>query len=165
MSSPATDAEAGVVQVSETGRGAFQVQVRTVEASFLADEPLESGGLGSGPTPYDLLASALGACTVMTLRMYATRKGWPLDGATVRLLHRRPGVNERDRFAREIVLQGPLTPEQRQRLLEIANKCPVHRTLERGSDVVTTLALSPHLHGPRPADDDHVRDMTEACGS
>ena len=99
----------------------------------------------------------------MTLRMYAERKAWPLEDVTVRLLHRRHGLQERDRFAREIVLQGPLTAEQRRRLLEIANRCPVHLTLERGSDVITTLALSPQLDEPRTADDDHVRDMAEAC--
>jgi putative redox protein len=163
MPRTASPPEPGVVQVRETGRGRFQVEVQAAETRLLADEPVASGGLGSGPTPYELLASALGACTVMTLRMYAARKGWPLEGAIVRLLHRRPNLKDRDRFAREIVLEGSLTPEQRHRLLEIANRCPVHLTLERGSDVVTTLALSPHLHGPRPADDDHVRDMAEAC--
>jgi putative redox protein len=163
MKTPKSEVEAGVVEVRETGQGRFQVAARTAEGSLLADEPVASGGLGSGPTPYGLLASALGACTVMTLRMYATRKAWPLEGATVRVLHRRTGLQARDRFAREIVLEGPLTAEQSRRLLEIANRCPVHLTLERGSDIVTTLARSPHLEGPRPADDDHVRDMDEAC--
>ena len=165
MPSSPVQPEPGVVEVSETGGGRFQVEVRTEGARFLADEPVTSGGLGSGPTPYELLASALGACTVMTLRMYATRKAWPLEGVTVRILHRRQGLAERDRFAREIVLEGALTPEQQRRLLEIANRCPVHLTLERGSDVVTTLARSPHLDGPRPADDDHVRDMSQACAT
>lgn len=158
-----TPSEPGVVQVRETGRGRYQVEILTSEACFLADEPEDAGGLGSGPTPYDLLASALGACTAMTLRMYAARKAWPLEVVTVRLLHHRPAPLERDRFAREIVLQGALTSEQRQRLLEIANRCPVHLSLERGCDVVTTLALSPHLEGPRPTDDDHVRDMIATC--
>ncbi|MCR5881014.1 OsmC family protein [Phenylobacterium sp. J367] len=155
--------EPGVVEVQETRRGQFQVEVRTGEACFLADEPEAVGGLGSGPTPYELLASALGACTAMTVRMYAGRKGWPLEDVTVRLLHRRPGPQARDHFAREIVLKGALTDDQRSRLLEIANRCPVHQTLERGAEIVTVLAETPHIHGPRPADDDHVRDMADVC--
>jgi putative redox protein len=164
MPSPSAQLDPGVVHVSETRQGDFQVEVRAGETSFFADEPPAYGGLGSGPTPYELLAAALGACTVMTLRMYARRKAWPLETANVRVLHRREGLQARDRFAREIVLEGPLTPEQRARLLEIANRCPVHLSLERGADIVTTLAAAPGLHGPRPADENHVRDMVEACG-
>src|SRR5262245_41159216 len=102
------------VEARETGRGKFQVEIRAGGSTILADEPVEVGGEGIGPTPYDLLGSALGACTVMTLRLYADRKGWPLKSATVRVLHRRAA---RDRFAREIVLEGPLSDEQRRRLL------------------------------------------------
>src|SRR5207249_1814820 len=117
--------------------------VRAGGASFLVDEPVEVGGLGSGPNPYDLLAAALGACTAMTLRLYAERKGWPLRSVNVRVLHRSQGLDTKDRFAREVVLDGDLSAEQRRRLLDIANRCPVHETLERGSEVITVLAEAP----------------------
>jgi len=151
------------VEVRETGQGRFQVEIRAGGGRFVADEPVEVGGLSSGPTPYDLLGSALGACTAMTVRMYAERKGWPLTSTTVRVLHRRGGLQTRDRFAREIVLEGALTSEQRRRLLEIANRCPVHQTLERGAEVITVLAEQPLAGGLDPAPVEHARDMAEAC--
>jgi putative redox protein len=151
------------VEVRETHGGKFQVQVRAGGATFIADEPVGAGGLGSGPTPYDLLASALGACTVMTVRLYAERKGWPLKNATVRVLHRRGSLDAKDRFAREIVLDGDLSPDQRHRLLEIANRCPVHQTLERGSDVITVLAEKPVEGHLDPEPKAHMGDMVEAC--
>jgi putative redox protein len=104
-----------------------------------SDEPLNVGGTDTGPGPYDLLLAALGSCTSMTLALYAKRKQWPLEDVTVRLKHSRIHAADcadcdtkegmLDRIEREIVLSGPLTEEQRTRLLEIANKCPVHRTL------------------------------------
>ncbi len=151
------------VEVRLTGHGRFQVAVRTAGGGFIADEPEAVGGLGSGPTPYDLLGSALGACTAMTLRLYAERKGWPLASAKVRVLHRSGGLAARDRFAREIVLEGELTPEQRRRLVEIANRCPVHQTLERGADVITVLAERPLSGGLDPEPVEHASDMAEAC--
>lgn len=151
------------VEIAETGDGRFQVEVRAGGAQFLADEPATVGGLGSGPTPYDLLGAALGACTSMTLRLYAEKKGWALRKATVRVLHHREGLAAKDRFAREIVLEGDLSPEQRRRLLEIANRCPVHLTLERGSDVVTILAEQPLAGGLDPEPVEHMADMLEAC--
>jgi uncharacterized OsmC-like protein len=103
------------------------------------DEPLEAGGTDSGPSPYDFLLAALGSCTSMTVSLYARRKQWPLADVTVRLKHFRIHAADcadcetkegmLDRIVREIVLTGPLSEEQRARLLEIANKCPVHRTL------------------------------------
>lgn len=160
MIAPATPHDPDVVTVSETGQGRFQVQVAAPGATFLADEPVDVGGLGSGPNPYDLLASALGACTAMTIRLYAERKGWPLSQVEVRVLHANTGG--RDRFAREVVLHGALDGERRARLLEIANRCPVHRTLERGSEIITVLSQPPSLDGPA-ASDAHMAAMLEAC--
>lgn len=151
------------VEIHETGRGKYQVEITAAGTRFLSDEPLSVGGLGSGPTPYDLLASALGACTAMTVRLYATRKAWPLESVTVRVLHRREGLESKDRFAREIVLAGELSAEQRRRLLEIANRCPVHETLEKGSDVITILAQAPLAGGLDPAPRAHASDMMQAC--
>jgi uncharacterized OsmC-like protein len=105
-----------------------------------SDEPVASGGTDSGPTPYDLILSALGACTSMTVAMYARRRNWPLQGIVVRLRHSKIHAEDcsecetkegiLDRIERELQLTGPLTGEQRSKLLEIAEKCPVHRTLE-----------------------------------
>ena len=151
------------VEVRETGEGGFQVEVTAAGTTFLVDEPRAAGGLGSGPTPYDLIGSALGACTTMTIRLYARRKGWPLDHVSVRVLHNRDGLEGKDRFAREITLNGALDDEQRHRLLEIANRCPVHLSLERGSDVITVLTEHPVPGHLDPEPTEHLADMEEAC--
>ena len=151
------------VTVTETGVGRYQVEVMAGGAAFLADEPVAAGGLGSGPNPYDLLASALGACTAMTLRLYASRKGWPLERVTVRVLHTRFGPQRRDRFAREITLVGGLEADQARRLLEIADRCPVHRTLEQGSEIISVLAQPPALDVGEESGEGHMRDMVDAC--
>jgi putative redox protein len=116
---------------------------------FFADEPVESGGENAGPAPYELLAAALGACTSMTLRIYARRKQWPLASVVVRLRHSKVHAQDcedcesdaaqLDRIDRDIELIGDLSEEQRATLLEIADKCPVHRTLTRGLEVRTRL--------------------------
>jgi uncharacterized OsmC-like protein len=108
---------------------------------FVSDEPLDQGGADAGPTPYELLLGALGACTAMTLRLYAERKGYPLEQVEVTLDHDRMHAADcrdcdtregfLDRIRKRIVMHGPLSEEQRQRLLEIAERCPVQRTLQR----------------------------------
>jgi putative redox protein len=151
------------VEVQDTGQGRYQVEVRAAGGRFLADEPQTVGGLGSGPTPYDLLGAALGACTAMTVRLYAERKGWPLRSVKVRVLHHSGGLQARDRFAREIVLDGDLGAEQRRRLLEIAERCPVHQTLERGAEVVSVLAEVPLPSKLDPEPVEHAKDMDLVC--
>lgn len=138
---------------ARTGSGAFRTDIWTRRHALVADEPASVGGDDVGPTPYDLLAAALGACTTMTLRMYADRKKWPLEEARVRLDHTRihaadeercEGAEPRlDRLTREITLEGPLDDEQRTRLMEIADRCPVHRTLSAGVEIRTTSADEP----------------------
>ena len=130
--------------VEETGGGRYQVQIAAGPARFLADEPAAVGGLRSGPTPYELLSAGLGACTAMTLRMYADRKGWSLAPVRVSVSHAKSNEDKnRDVFSRQITIAGPIDDEQRARLLEIADRCPVHRTLTEGSDVVTALSPEP----------------------
>lgn len=127
---------AGVV-VETTGEGAFQVEVRAAATRFLADEPVARGGLGSGPGPYDLLCAALGACTSITLKLYAQRQGWALKRVRVNVRHRRESGAPADLFLREIRLSGKLGPAERARLMEIAERCPVHRTLTAGARIET----------------------------
>lgn len=131
---PRTAGQTGVVKVVETGQGNFQVEVDAGGVNFFADEPPEVGGLGSGPTPYDLLAAGLGACTAMTVRLYARSKKLPLEKVSVRVGHsRRADAEPRDLFTSRLDFEGDLDDAQRQKLLEIAGKCPVHRTLHAGA--------------------------------
>lgn len=135
-----------VVRGSAVG---FTQEIQAGAHRLTADEPSDAGGADTGPSPYDLLLAALGACTSMTLRMYAERKQWPLDGVTVSLSHEKihaddcaeceTRVGRIDRIERRIELSGPLDDAQRQRLLEIANMCPVHRTLTGEITIATTL--------------------------
>lgn len=140
------EAQDGSVVIEETGEGKFQVEIRAGGARFLADEPVEVGGLGSGPTPYDLLGAGLGACTAMTLRMYARRKELDLGRVCVTVGHRRSrDETPPDIFARKIRLTGQLDDAQRARLLEIADRCPVHRTLTAGAQIRTEPDQDQHL--------------------
>jgi putative redox protein len=128
--------------VRENQNGPYGQTITVGNYSFIADEPTELGGLGQGPDPYEILLGALGACTTMTLRMYATQKGFPPFTQSVHLAHHKETGEDGlklDVFERTLILEGDLTTEQREKLLEIANKCPVGRTLEKGSKIVTTL--------------------------
>jgi uncharacterized OsmC-like protein/fermentation-respiration switch protein FrsA (DUF1100 family) len=147
------DGDPGVVTVQETRHGRFQQDIKAGAHRFLADEPVAAGGGDSGPNPYDLLLAALGACTAMTLRLYAERKALPLDRVTVRLRHGRIHAADCetceskdgmiDRIERAIGLEGALDAGERKRLLEIADKCPVHRTLTSEVEIATTEAIDP----------------------
>jgi putative redox protein len=147
--SPSGELPAGTVRVAESGAGAFTNTIVNGRHELLADEPQEAGGEDHGPTPYELLLAALGACTSITLRMYADRKEWPLEHVSIDLRHEKIHAEDCahcttekgriDRIEVEVTLQGPLDDEQRQRLLEIAHKCPVHRTLQNEVDMPTSL--------------------------
>ncbi|MCE2509393.1 MAG: alpha/beta fold hydrolase [Alphaproteobacteria bacterium] len=145
-----TKAPAGTVLVTEAETGGFANVVQAGRHQLAADEPADVGGTDTGPSPYEFLLAGLGACTSMTLRMYADRKKWPLEKVTVRLRHQKVYAKDRqncetkegkiDEIERDIVIEGPLDAEQRKRLLEIADKCPVHRTLDSEIRIVSRLA-------------------------
>ena len=142
-----SDEQVGIVLVRETGGGKFQQEIMSGPHRFLADEPVKAGGLDSGPGPYDLLLASLGACTSMTLRLYAENKKLPLQRVSVRLTHNKIHAEDClncetkegmiDRIDRNITLEGALSADERKRLLEIADKCPVHRTLESEIEIRT----------------------------
>lgn len=147
---PAAVAEEGLVRVEESHAGKYQERITAGPHHLLADEPVSFGGLNGGPAPYDLLLAGLGACTAMTMRMYADRKGWPLEHVAVTLRHEKIHATDCaecsttegkiDWIEREITMRGPLDEAQRAALLEIADKCPVHRTLHSEVVVRTHLA-------------------------
>jgi uncharacterized OsmC-like protein/alpha/beta superfamily hydrolase len=142
------EVELGTVLVRETHGGKFQQEILSGPHRFFADEPVKLGGLDSGPGPYDLLLAGLGACTSMTIRLYAEFKKISLTNVSVRLHHGKihakdcetceTKVGMVDRIERAITLEGPLDADQRKRLMEIADKCPVHRTLESEIVIHTT---------------------------
>jgi uncharacterized OsmC-like protein len=135
-----------VVRGSAAG---FAQEISAGQHHLKSDEPASAGGTDTGATPYDLLLAALGSCTSITLGMYARRKGWPLEDITVNLRHSKFHTSDcvdcetndvmLDRIERDIHLTGPLTPEQKSRLLEIADKCPVHRTLTSTIQIKTRV--------------------------
>jgi uncharacterized OsmC-like protein len=139
-----------VVRVRETGHGRYQQEIAVDGHRLLADEPASVGGDGTGPSPYDYLSAALGACTTMTLRMYAEHKQLDLPRVSVDVSHGKlhakdckdcgEGREGRiDRFERVLSVDGDVSEQLRGKLLEIAGKCPVHKTLEKSSVVVTRL--------------------------
>lgn len=130
------------VMVGENGLGRYQQSVRVGRHSLLADEPAALGGEDAGPAPFDYVMAGLGACTSMTLRMYAERKGLPLARVTVELSLSQEEIDgvRRQRIHRQIRLEGELSREQSLRLLEIANKCPVHRALSSSFALTAELA-------------------------
>lgn len=142
--------ETVTVREQGTGRYVQSIHVGGPDIHLIADEPVSLGGTGAGPNPYELLLAALGACTSMTLRMYAERKELPLERVSVSLRHEkihavdcadcetREGMV--DRILRIITLDGPLSAADRAKLLEIANKCPVHRTLTSEIRIVTRVS-------------------------
>ncbi len=146
---PPSGAPEGVVRVSEANPDGFLQDIQSGPRHHaVADEPTSFGGTDQGMSPYGFLAAGLGACTSMTIRMYARRKGWPLTHVSVDVTHDKNHAEDTaatdgqkvDHFTREIRLEGDLDDDQRNRLLEIADKCPVHRTLESRSAIVTQLA-------------------------
>lgn len=128
-----------IVRIGESG---FATEIMARGHLLIADEPTSAGGTDKGPTPYDFLLASLGACTAMTLRIFADRRGWPLEGVAIRLWQSR--IYEKDcedcpvaevgieQIEREIDLAGPLTEEQQEGLLRVADRCPVGQTLSRG---------------------------------
>jgi uncharacterized OsmC-like protein len=142
--------DAGRWVVARVGAGGFRTEISTGGHTLVADEPVALGGTDGGPTPYDYLLAALSGCMAMTLRMYADRKKWPLESVAVQL--RTARSHERDcehcetekvgvgRIERRVNLDGPLSDEQRRRLMEIADRCPVKQSLERGIQVVNAVS-------------------------
>ena len=131
------------IVVSENGLGPYQQMVCAGRHRLIADEPVALGGSDAGPTPFDFLLASLGACTSITLRMYAERKHLPLAGVSVELMHDRievDGHGKIDRISRTITLAGDLTGEQRGKLLAIANKCPMYRVLQSDIHIDSVLA-------------------------
>jgi len=142
------NSEVRTVYVRGNGKSLAQ-QIQIAPHCIVSDEPLSAGGTDTGPNPYDLLLSALGACTSMTITLYAHRKAWPLEDVIVHLRHSKVHAADcadcetkdvmLDQIERDIHLSGKLSGEQRSKLLEIANKCPVHRTLISGIHIETRL--------------------------
>ena len=154
---PPVDAEA-----EETRDGKFQVAISTGDHVFLADEPISVGGGGTGPSPFDLLSAALAACTTMTLRLYADGKKWPVTRIRTAVGHQKELADPQpDLFNVRISIEGAIDAEQRARMMEIAERCPVHKTLERGARFTTAEGDPPAPCEPPEA---HMEAMDRATG-
>lgn len=152
------------VLIETTGAGAYQVAIAAQGPTFFADEPESVGGQATGPTPYEMLSGALGACTAMTMQMYARRKGLPVSKIQIAVAHSRDPATGRDRFDRQIYIEGPLEPDQTTRLMEIAERCPVGKTLSGGADLTSRRVDAPcgRAHEP-PRDCMHEPAMLRTC--
>lgn len=149
------------VEAVETGGGKFQLRLRTGKHQLVADEPADFGGLDSGPSPFQLLAAALASCMTMTVRLYADRKGWLVKRIRTGVGHsREPGTKPPDRFDVRLSFDGELDAGERQRLVEIAGKCPVHRVLTEGARF--TIEESPEPAPCEPAET-HEQEMEEVA--
>lgn len=126
-----------LVEVEEAG-APYTTQLRFAEHVLVADEPVALGGADKGPSPFEVALGALGACTAITLRMYANRKGWPVERLAVRV-HHRVADDKVPEIVRELRLTGALDAEQRARLLDIADKCPVHKLMTENKRVLTSI--------------------------
>jgi putative redox protein len=130
-----------IAHVRDSGPGSLKVTISVGGQSFAGDEPVAAGGTGTGPAPHDLLSAGLAECTALTLRLYADRKAWPLEAIEVSVTHEvQAEATPKDLFRREIRLIGQLDADQKARLMEIANRGPVHRTLTAGSRIETAEA-------------------------
>jgi uncharacterized OsmC-like protein len=143
---PGNDPYVGWV-VARTGAASFRTDLHIPGFDLIADEPVSVGGTDAGPSPYELMLAALASCTAMTVRMYAARKKWPLESVVVRLRDTPAYIKDcldcetsavgPRRVDRVVELHGDLTPEQHARILQIADRCPVKQTLERGIQIRT----------------------------
>ncbi|MEO8452939.1 MAG: OsmC family protein [Gemmatimonadota bacterium] len=160
MAANESDVDGGRWVATRVGPTGFRAETTARTHAFTIDEPVAVGGTDAGPTPYEYLLGALSGCMAMTLRIYADRKGWPLENVEVRLRTARShepdcencetGAVGITKIEREIDFAGPLSDEQRKRLLQIADKCPVKQTLERGIAVQPVANIAPPQPGPAP---------------
>lgn len=117
----------------------FRTQIETDDHNFIADEPIDLGGSDLGPNPGEFLSTALASCSVITMKMYAERKGWELEEAIVEVDYERDAKENTTRFTKKVELKGNLDEEQRKRLFEIAARCPIHRSLENPVEINSEL--------------------------
>ncbi len=151
------------VEAVETGRGKFEVEIRTGRHLMFADEPTDFGGLDNGPSPFQLVSAAVAACMTMTVRLYADRKGWPVRRIRAGVGHSRDdGESPRDRFDVRVSFDGALDEEQHDKLLEIARKCPVHRLISDGARFSVIAGPGPAPCEPPEA---HEIEMEEVARS
>lgn len=138
-------ADTTTAHIVETGESAFAVSINVSGHHLIGDEPIAQGGADLGPAPYDFLLAALGECTAMTVRWYARQQNWPLEHVEVSLTHSKGGVEgfsaKTDHFSKTIRVIGQLSEEQKEKLVEVAARCPVQRTLEGTPVIITAAAI------------------------